>query len=127
MLSREHQRAALQVVGWITAASGAAQMAAPRLVLWRLSQGPDRLSNHMFATVGMFMAVSGGSLLTSTRLRAPLAKGPLGWCAAQKFGAAAAVGIGVKRRLLSPLALAVAAFDLASGALIVAYRQAPAN
>jgi len=35
--------------------------------------------------------------------------------AAQKLGAAAAVGLGVKRGLLAPLALGVAGFDALSG------------
>ena len=47
----------------------------------------------------------------------------LAWCAAQKVGAAAAVAIGVRRRVLSRAALGVAAFDFASGLLILDYRR----
>jgi hypothetical protein len=41
--------------------------------------------------------------------------------AAQKLGASAAVGLGVRRGLLSPLALAVAGFDALSGLVALDY------
>ena len=41
--------------------------------------------------------------------------------AAQKLGASAAVGLGVRRGLLSPLALGVAGFDALSGLLALDY------
>lgn len=123
MPSSKAQRRALEVVGWLTAAAGAAQVAVPNLTLQRLAPEPDRLSSHLFATVGMFMTVSGGYLLAAIALPESRSKRLLWWCAAQKVGAAAAVGVGVKRRLLSPLALVVAVFDLASGALVLVYRR----
>lgn len=114
---------ALRNVALVTMASGAVQAIAPGLTLDRLSRRPDSLSKHMFATVGMFMVVSGGSLAAALRLRSSETKGPLAWCAAQKIGAAGAVAVGVRRQVLSPLTLGVAAFDLASGLLILDYRQ----
>ncbi len=43
------------------------------------------------------------------------------WCGLQKFGASAAVAIGVYRRLFSIIALAIAAFDFISGILVISY------
>jgi hypothetical protein len=39
----------------------------------------------------------------------------------QKLGASAAVALGVRRRIFSPLALIVAGFDLLSGIVAFAY------
>lgn len=113
--------AALDGVAALTVASGLLQVVAPRLVLRRLARDPDRLSTHFFGTVGMFMTVSGGTLHRALHLPEPDGR-LLTWSVAQKLGAAGAVVIGVRRRLLSPLALAVAAFDLASGMLCLVYR-----
>jgi hypothetical protein len=120
---RETIRRALQHVARISVASGALQTVAPGLTLDRLSLHPDPLSRHLFSTVGMFMVVSGGSLSAALGLPVSDAGPALAWCAAQKVGAAAAVAIGVRRRVLSPAALGVAAFDLASGLLILDYRR----
>jgi hypothetical protein len=113
----------LQQVARISVASGAVQTIAPRLTLDRLSRHPNPLSRHLFSTVGMFMVVSGGSLSAALGLPASDAGPALAWCAAQKVGAATAVAIGVRRRVLSRAALGVAAFDLASGLLILDYRR----
>ncbi|HQX83754.1 MAG TPA: hypothetical protein PKW63_18460, partial [Vicinamibacterales bacterium] len=80
-------------------------------------------SLHFFAIVGMFMVLFGGLLLNamySTRPQ-PVA---LFWAGLQKFGASAAVGIGVMNGVFSPLAWLVAGFDLLSAALILAYWRA---
>lgn len=122
-MGTDPQRRALEGVAWVTVASGVLQMAAPRLTLDRLARRPDALSAHLFATVGMFMTVSGGTLAAALGLPAGEGRRPLAWCAAQKIGAAAAVTIGVRRRVLSPLALPVAVFDLASGLLTLDYRR----
>jgi hypothetical protein len=126
-LAGDTERQVLNGVAWLTLASGALQAVAPRLILNRLARRPDALSTHLFGTVGMFMTVSGGVLAASLRLSATDQSGPLAWCAAQKIGAATAVAIGVRRRVLSPLALGVAAFDLASGVLTLHYRRRTAH
>jgi hypothetical protein len=127
MLNSETERRALDAVAWLTVASGALQAVAPKLTLDRLARQPDALSAHLFATVGMFMTLSGGVLAASLRLSESDRSAPLALCAAQKIGAATAVAIGVRRRVLSPLALGVAAFDLASGILTLHYRRRPAD
>jgi hypothetical protein len=113
--------AALDGVAALTVASGLLQVVAPQLVLQRLARDPDRLSAHFFGTVGMFMTVSGGTLHRALHQTEPDGR-LLAWSVAQKLGASGAVAIAVRRRLLSPLALAVAAFDLASGILCLVYR-----
>jgi ABC-type Fe3+-siderophore transport system permease subunit len=110
------------VVAALTTVSGTVQMVAPALTLDRLARQPDRLSRHLFATVGMFMVVAGGTLHRALQPSNP-DPGLLAWSAAQKFGASGAVAIGVGRRILSPLAIPVAAFDLASGLICLAYRR----
>ncbi|HWG74826.1 MAG TPA: hypothetical protein VG184_12305 [Acidimicrobiales bacterium] len=112
----------LEAVAALTAASGAMQMVAPGVVLRGVAPGADRLGRHLFATVGMFMVVSGGTLHQALRPARP-DPAMLAWSGAQKLGASAAVAIGVRRRLMSPLALSVAAFDLVSGVACLAYRR----
>ena len=105
---------ALRAIANITVLSGALQMVKPGWVLGRLSPQPAPLARHLFGTIGMFMVVCGGTLRRSLAARNP-DPGLLVWAALQKLGASGAVGIGVRRRLFSPQALLVAAFDLASG------------
>ena len=71
---------ALKVVAGLTAASGILQMVCPGLVLGRLARHPDRLSRHLFGTIGMFMAVSGGTLHRALHSPGP-DPGLLSWAA----------------------------------------------
>ena len=102
-------------------ASGAAQVVAPGLVLGIVGGDASPAARHFFGIVGMFMVLFGGLTWQAVRAGAPM---PLGWCALQKLGAAAAVGLGVARGHFGALALAVAGFDLASGVLALWYRHA---
>jgi hypothetical protein len=113
---REVERRLLQGIAGMTAATGAIQMVAPRPVLrtLRASEGPP--ARHLFGTVGMFMACTGGLLVAR-----PDDRGAVAMTAAQKLGAAAAVSLGVRRGVFSPLALGVAGFDALSGALALDY------
>jgi hypothetical protein len=113
-------RRVLLAIGVVTMATGAAQAANPGLVLRVLSAKDDTTSRSLFGTVGMFMVVAGGTVVHG--LLSP-ARQPIIvlWCAAQKLGAAVAVGTGVRRGVFSKLALLVAAFDLLTSALAVLY------
>ncbi|WP_372637195.1 hypothetical protein, partial [Fodinibius sp.] len=104
----------------ITIISGLVQAVNPALVLGMIDGAVHPASNHFFGIVGLFMVLFGGLLYHALRAKRsqPVA---VFWCGLQKFGAAAAVGIGISRDIFSWLALGVAGFDLLSGLLIIIY------
>jgi hypothetical protein len=104
------ERAMLRAIGVTTAATGALQAATPATTLRLLRADESATARHFFGTVGMFMACTGSVLIAR-----PDDSAVVLMTAAQKLGAAAAVGLGVKRGLLAPLALGVAGFDALSG------------
>lgn len=110
-------------IGVITIVSGAGQVVAPGFVLGQLAVQTNPASLHFFAIVGMFMVLFGG-LLLSGMYSVPQQPVALFWAGLQKFGASAAVGLGVMNGVFSPLAWLVAGFDLLSGVLILAYWRA---
>ncbi|HQR41521.1 MAG TPA: hypothetical protein PLX97_02530 [Gemmatales bacterium] len=110
----------LVAIGAITVLSGSLQMVAPGLVLTLIGGQMTPTSLHFFGIIGMFMVLFGGALLQAllSPLHHPVV---LFWAGLQKFGASAAVGLGVWHQLFSPLALLVAGFDLLSGILALWY------
>jgi hypothetical protein len=98
-----------------TVASGAVQMLAPSFVLGMVGGAPTASADHFFAIVGMFMVLFGGLCLQGL---VQWSAAPLFWSALQKFGAVAAVALGVCHHVFGPLALGVAGFDLVSGLLL---------
>lgn len=115
-------RRVLRVIAAATVASGAVQLLAPALVLRVVGGSTDAANAHSFGIIGMFMVLFGGLLWQALDPGAGAAGAvPLFWAALQKVGAAAAVSLGVARGLFAPVALAVAAFDLASGLLALWY------
>lgn len=110
----------LYIIAVITMVSGLVQAANPVLVLGIIDGAATPASTHFFGIVGMFMILFGGLLYHAlqTKRNQPVA---VFWCGLQKFGAAAAVGLGVSRDIFSWLALGVAGFDLLSGFLIMIY------
>ncbi len=113
-------RRTLIAISALTVVSGAVQALAPRRLLRSLMVEDDATTRHLFGTIGMFMVIVGGGLLNAL-LRPGRDPVIVFWAAAQKIGAFLAVGIGVRRRIFSPLALGVAFFDLLSGLLAAAY------
>jgi hypothetical protein len=109
-------RRALVAISALTMVSGAVQVLAPRRMLTALMAEDDATARHLFGTIGMFMVVVGGGLLNAL-LRPGRDPVIVFWAALQKIGAFVAVGLGVRRRIFSPLALGVAFFDLLSGLL----------
>jgi hypothetical protein len=103
-------------IGIITIASGAVQMIRPALVLGIVGAESNPASRHFFGIVGMFMVLFGGLTLHGVRARSAPA---LLWAGLQKFGAVAAVVLGVLHDVFSLAALPVAGFDLASGVLML--------
>lgn len=110
----------LVVIAAITLLSGCVQVLWPAPILGMLATPRSPVALHLFGLVGMFMALFGGALLHA--LLAPRSS-PIVvlWAGLQKLGAVAGVGIGVAHGIFAPPALAVTVFDLASGALILAY------
>lgn len=113
----------LRVLVWavavITVVSGATQIVVPGAILDFLDAENTGTARHFFAIVGMFMVLFGGmtyAALLSTRPNSTV----LIWASLQKFGASAAVFAGIANDILSGLAAGVAAFDLASGVIILA-------
>jgi hypothetical protein len=100
--------------------SGAAQLIAPDVVLRAIGGDPTPATLHFFSMSEMFTMLFGGMLWQSLHARTMLTI-PLFWAALQQLGAAAAVGLGVSRGLMSPLALLVASFELACGIALLWY------
>src|SRR2546423_13697596 len=119
-MDEDLERRALIAISVATVASGALQAATPDTVLKPLRAQDDPTARHLFGTIGMFMVCVGGTLLAAL-LRRSHERTTLLWAALQKLGAAGAAGIGVRRRIFSPIALGVASFDLLSGLLALDY------
>lgn len=113
-------RRILIAISGLTMVSGAVQVVTPRRLLRLLAAEDDATARHFFGTIGMFMVVVGGGLLNALLKpgRDPVI---VFWAALQKVAAFAAVALGVRRRIFSPLALGVAFFDLLSGLLAAEY------
>jgi hypothetical protein len=116
----ELERRSLAVISAITVLSGALQVATPATVLRPLGAKPTKTTRQLFGTIGMFMVCFGATLLDAT-VRESREPGVVLWAAAQKAGAAGAVGLGVRRGVFSPVALTVAGFDALSGAVAFDY------
>jgi hypothetical protein len=113
-------RRVLIAISALTMVSGAVQALAPRRLLRSLMAEDDATARHFFGTIGMFMFVVGGGLLNAL-LRPGRDTVVVFWAALQKVAAFAAVALGVRRRIFSPFALAIAFFDLLSGLLAAEY------
>ena len=109
-------RLALIAIAAITVISGASQIVAPDFVLRTIGAVSTEASRHLFATVGMFMVVTGAMFLQALVTRSTERAIPL-WIGVQKIAAAVLVGWGYQKELFGALALGVAGFDLVSGAL----------
>ncbi len=111
---------ATTAIAALTLVSGIVQMLFPSVILSYLSAGTTAEATHFFGIVGMFMSLFGGMLLNAMLRPDPQPVVVL-WAGLQKFGAVAAVGLGVYREIFSSLALLVAGFDFLSGILILLY------
>lgn len=120
MKTRDWHYWLLAAIAVITIFSGLVQMIVPSKELHQLSAEATPTSEHFFAIVGMFMILFGGAFLHAlcSPTHHPIV---VFWASLQKFGAFGAVGLGVLHHIFSPLALLVAAFDLASGILGIWY------
>lgn len=124
------ERRAVAGIAAVTVATGAAQVAvAPQLLAIIATPAASQaapLASHLFATVGMFMVLFGGATLHALWRPGALQvvlRVVLLWGCLQKLLAAVLVAWGVARGVFAPLALAVAAFDFASGLLYLDLRR----
>ncbi len=110
----------LLLIAASTALTGAVQVLAPAFVLRLLSAEVTITSAHFFAIVGMFMVLFGGATLHAllSFKHHPVV---ILWSSFQKFGASAAVALGVQHGVFSSLAIIVALVDLLSGLLAFWY------
>lgn len=108
------------IIAIATVLSGVVQVADPEFVLRIVSAEATKTSEHFFGIIGMFMALFGG-MLTQTLFSGDQPPIVFLWTALQKFGASAAVAIGVMRHVFSSLALGISAFDLLSAILLCVY------
>lgn len=107
-------------ISLVTLVSGLAQVIMPAFVLDLIGAEVTPLSSHLFAIVGMFMALFGG-LMLHTVYSARTSDEAVLWCAFQKLGAFVAVSVGVFKGLFAFIAIGVAFFDLFSGVLFLYY------
>jgi hypothetical protein len=121
MSGRALHRGVLLLIAGLTVVSGAVQMIAPGFVLGVVEAERSPASLHFFGIVGMFMILFGGLLGHALMSARPQPAAVL-WAALQKFGAAIAVSLGIVRAVFhSPFAWGVAATDLISGVLALAW------
>jgi hypothetical protein len=106
----------LIIIAAITVLTGLTQLVAPNLVLSFIAADHSALGAHFFATVGMFMIITGAMFLQSLLARSTERAIPF-WIGVQKAAAALLVGWAIMRGLLSPIAATVAAFDAITAVL----------
>jgi hypothetical protein len=116
------ERRAVAAIAVITALTGAAQIAIGGPLLAVIAPGSTPTAAHLFATVGMFMLLFGLATLHAQKCREAL-RVVLLWGGIQKLLATVFMVWGVGLGVFSALALAVAAFDFASGWLYFDLRR----
>lgn len=113
-------RLVLILIAAITVLSGLTQLLAPDLVLSMIAPQANAATAHVFATVGMFMVITGAMFVQSLVTRSDEPAIPL-WIAVQKFAAAILVTWGWMKGLFLPIALGVAVFDAVTGFLAMVF------
>lgn len=108
------------LISIITIFSGITQLVAPGFVLNIIGAQITAHTSHLFAIIGMFMALFGGMLVHAVYSSGQNGAAIL-WSALQKLGACIAVFIGIYNHLFSSLAAGVALFDLLSFFVIFWY------
>ena len=109
-------RLLLILIAATTVISGAAQLLAPDFVLSFIAKDKSPLTLQFFATVGMFMVITGAMFLQSLLKRSSETAIPL-WIGVQKAAAAGLVAWAIMRGLLLPIAYVVAGFDAITAVL----------
>lgn len=118
------------LIAWLTVVTGTAQILIPQKMLPLLSVAPDAAPAHLFATVGMFMVLFGGSVIHAQRYaqqNPSVLTVVLLWAFLQKLGASLFVAWGISKGVFAPLAGIVAGFDFLSAILFFDYRRRSAS
>lgn len=118
-------RLVLILIAAMTALTGAIQLFFPDPVLALIAMPLEPLAPHLFATVGMFMLITGALFLQSLLARSEERAIPL-WIGVQKLAAALLVTYGCFTGVFLERSLGVAGVDLVSGILCwVFWRRLP--
>ena len=113
-------RLLLILIAATTIVSGAAQLFAPDFLLSFIAKEKSPLTLQFFATVGMFMLITGAMFLQGLLKRSSETAIPL-WIGVQKAAAAGLVAWAIMRGLLLPIAYGVAAFDAITAIMTFAF------
>jgi hypothetical protein len=113
-------RVLLVIIAAITVLSGLLLLVASDWTLHLIATDQTALTAHFFATIGMFMVITGALFLQTllTRSREPAI--PF-WIGMQKAASAVLMAWAVLRGLLFPLAWLVAAFDAVTAVLVFVF------
>lgn len=117
MVYRNYLKIILKLIALITIISGLVQLVVPDFVLQIIGGEITDSTLHFFGIIGMFMVMFGGLLFHALKGKQDRPVAVI-WCGLQKYGAAAAIGMGVINGIFSWFAIGVALFDLLSGILI---------
>jgi hypothetical protein len=96
------------------------QLLFPEYVLRLVATDISPLDKHLLASLGLLIVLFGTMFLFAILDETPQHIAIL-WTGIQKFGTAIAVGIGVQHATYIAPVVALAAFDLVAGSMIVAY------
>ena len=109
-------------VAAVSALAGIVIMVFPGFVMRLMAVVRSPTTDHFFVIIGMFIFLFGALFFhgMGSPRHHPVV---LLWIVFEKVGAAAMVTLGVRHRILAPLALALAGYDLLSGVLAIAYWQ----
>lgn len=110
----------LLAVAALSSVAGVLAMVLPGVVLYVMGAPESATHTHFFQLIGMFIFLFGGVFFHA--LRSPRHHPTvLLWVILEKIGATTMVTLGVFYAFFAPLALALAGYDLLSGALAFAY------
>ena len=113
-------RLSLLVISAITVVTGASQLAMPDRMLEMAGAVPNPASSHFFATVGMFMVITGAMFFQALWLRTG-ERVVATWIGVQKLAAALLVGWAIQKGLMGAISWAVAGFDFVTGLLVFVF------
>ncbi len=106
-------RGVLIFISAVTIISGLVQLVAPAWELSFIATSQSALGEQFFATVGMFMVITGAMFLQSLLTHSSERAIPL-WIGVQKAAAVALVSLAIVRGLLAPIAFGTVGFDAVS-------------